>query len=117
MKTNFRAIGVTANVQITDCEAAKEKSNCPSSLIKLAQNAGKATGVVTNTRITHASPAGAYAHVPNRDMECDADVVELGMNTTVCDYDIAKQLVMDEPGKNIKVRILQVTLILRDPYS
>jgi hypothetical protein len=33
---------------------------------------GLATGVVTTTRITHATPAATYAHTPHRDWEADA---------------------------------------------
>jgi alkaline phosphatase len=43
--------------------------DCPSSLdtkvdsiLKWAYKAGKSTGIVTNTRITHATPAAAFAH-------------------------------------------------------
>ena len=32
---------------------------------------GLPVGIVTTTRVTHASPAGAYAHVPERDWEDD----------------------------------------------
>lgn len=97
-------IGVNAKVKVADCESAKKPSNRPSSIIKWAQDSGKATGVVTNTRITHASPAGAYAHVPYRSMECDNDVRKSDLDPKSCDFDIAKQLIYDEPGKNIKVR-------------
>jgi alkaline phosphatase len=34
-----------------------------------AEEAGKATGIVTTTRVTHATPACFVAHVNNRDME------------------------------------------------
>jgi alkaline phosphatase len=64
---------------------------------------GKSTGVVTTTRITHASPSGTYAHIANRDWENDAEVRRSGQDPTVCD-DIAEQLVLKSPGKNIKVR-------------
>lgn len=36
---------------------------------RIFREAGKATGLVTTTRITHATPAGFAANVPNRDME------------------------------------------------
>jgi len=36
---------------------------------QLAEGAGKSTGVVSTTRITHATPAGFYAHVNDRDAE------------------------------------------------
>lgn len=31
-------------------------------------------GLVTTTRVTHATPAGVYAHTPDRDWECDSQV-------------------------------------------
>lgn len=39
------------------------------SILSLAKAAGKGVGVVTDTRLTHATPAAFYAHVPHRDME------------------------------------------------
>ncbi|MDQ7038758.1 MAG: alkaline phosphatase [Aquificota bacterium] len=38
-------------------------------LLELAEKKGMCTGIVTNTRITHATPAATYAHVPDRDRE------------------------------------------------
>ncbi|AET63535.1 alkaline phosphatase [Methanothrix harundinacea] len=38
-------------------------------ILELAEAEGKATGVVTNMRITHATPASFYAHVNDRDKE------------------------------------------------
>ena len=55
---------------------------------------------MTTTRVTHATPAGLYAHAANRDWECDSQVpLE---NRHQC-KDIARQLIEDEPGRNIKV--------------
>lgn len=36
--------------------------------------AGKAVGIVTTTRVQHASPSGTYAHVVNRDWYADASM-------------------------------------------
>ncbi len=51
-------------------------STCPATngtpvvtLLELAKAAGRGTGVVTTTRLTHATPAATYAHVCNRDAE------------------------------------------------
>ena len=52
---------------------------------------GKAVGVVTTTRLTHATPATFYAHSPNRYWESDADQPE---NERKC-KDLAKQLIYD----------------------
>jgi len=38
-------------------------------IAEMAKEAGYATGVITTTRITHATPAGFYAHVNDRDNE------------------------------------------------
>ena len=56
IKNNYRGIGVTANVSSTQCNFSEE--DVVYSIVKWAQDEGKATGVVTTTRITHATPAG-----------------------------------------------------------
>jgi alkaline phosphatase len=38
-------------------------------ILELARDRGLATGLITTTRMTHATPAGWLAHVPHRDME------------------------------------------------
>lgn len=45
-------------------------------LVHARQN-GKATGVVTTARVTHATPAGFCANVPHRDLEDDIAVQQL----------------------------------------
>jgi len=59
----------------------------------------KSTGVVTTTRVTHASPAGCYAHIADRNWEWDAIITD---TSEPCD-DIALQLVRQAPGKDINV--------------
>jgi alkaline phosphatase len=51
-------------------------STCPATngkpvttLLELAKAAGRGTGVVTTTRMTHATPAATYAHICHRDAE------------------------------------------------
>ena len=58
---------------------------------------GKSVGVVTNTRITHATPAASYAHTPERDWEADSDMEGISPECT----DIAKQLIDDNPDINV----------------
>ena len=60
---------------------------------------GKSIGIISTTRITHATPAALYAHSPERDWESDVDMVDV---TGGC-VDIAKQLV--EENFYIDVRI------------
>ena len=40
-------------------------------ILELAKKMGKSVGVVTTTRVTHATPAAAYAHICHRDLEDD----------------------------------------------
>jgi len=102
VKNNIGTIGVTGQVKTNDCKAMNNPSNQVSSILKWSQDAGKSTGVVTTTRVTHASPAGTYAHIANRDWENDVEIASDGENPASC-ADIAKQLVLNDPGKNIKV--------------
>lgn len=67
--------------------------------------AGKGTGIVTTTRITHATPAGTYAHVANRDWEDDRAQSLDNVDSSTCD-DVAEQLVRNSPGNNFKVCLL-----------
>ena len=57
---------------------------------------------MTTTRVTHATPAGSYAHTAFRDWEDDYAMSLDGVDTTACS-DIAEQLIEKEPGKNFKV--------------
>ena len=60
---------------------------------------GKATGIVTTARLTHATPAAAYAHTPNRRWESDYDTVT--RNVTGGCKDIALQLIEENPHINV----------------
>jgi alkaline phosphatase len=100
IKANMRTVGVDANVQWSDCRTYHEKHNARSFLVEAAA-AGKSVGIVTTTRITHATPAGAYAHTPSRKWESDIDKEIKGDNfekpqhdKTKC-LDIAQQLVAE----------------------
>ncbi|XP_077260226.1 alkaline phosphatase isoform X2 [Temnothorax americanus] len=99
VKTNYEVVGVDTNVQLGDCEASLNTNFHVDSFITWAQAAGKATGFVTTTRVTHATPAPLYARCANRRWECEA---KMPKNTAAC-KDIARQLVEDEPGKNIRI--------------
>lgn len=93
---------MNARVHLNDCKASNDTTNHVQSLVALAQRAGKGTGIVTTTTVTHASPAGTYAHTSNRNFECDNDVISSGNDPSQCD-DIANQLINSKPGKKLKV--------------
>ncbi len=98
-KTRMGVLGVNHSVARGDCERAL-KHELPT-LFELAEEGGFATGVVTNTRITHATPAGAYAHTPDRDWE-DNTLVPQAALTLGC-RDIARQLIEFGHGDGLDV--------------
>lgn len=55
-----------------------------------------------NTLVRHASPAGVYGHVSDRDFEDDSGVIRYGCNPNDVD-DLAEQLVHGDVGKKLKV--------------
>lgn len=59
-------------------------------------------GIVTTTRVTHASPAGAYANVASREWENDGYITSAGFDAIKC-RDIAHQLVHENPGIKFNV--------------
>ncbi|EEB11719.1 membrane-bound alkaline phosphatase precursor, putative [Pediculus humanus corporis] len=102
VKANEGTIGVSAKVKRMDCESANNVTNHVLSIATWAQKAGKSTGFVTTTRVTHASPAGLYAHTAEREWEDDVGVEKSGKNATTCP-DIAQQLIFDKPGIDFNV--------------
>ncbi|XP_064096729.1 alkaline phosphatase-like [Macrobrachium nipponense] len=102
VKGNQATIGVDANVPLADCDAMNVPQFHTTSILKNFQDAGKSTGVVTVTRVTHASPAGNYAHTAERHWESDDDINDFGGDPELCD-DIAEQLVLGDTGAQIKV--------------
>ncbi|KAK7094250.1 alkaline phosphatase-like [Littorina saxatilis] len=95
VKNNYGTIGIDSTVNRRNCTA--QHGHNLTSILHWSQQAGKDVGVVTNTRITHATPAAAYAQAADRNWEADSDMagVEGGCK------DIARQLVEDNP--DIKV--------------
>lgn len=97
VKTRNSMIGLTAKAKVSNCKSST--GNEVTSIMEWSQNEGKDTGLITTTRVTHATPAALYAHTVNRDWECDADVP---VGSSEC-LDISKQLIERIPGKNAKV--------------
>ncbi|KAL5283502.1 hypothetical protein ACFFRR_006024 [Megaselia abdita] len=102
VKTSLGSIGVNANVSFFDCAASSDSVNQVDSILKLAQDSCKSTGIVTTTKVTHASPAPLYAHSAFRDWEADTDIEKFGIDPSTC-QDIASQLVNNSPGNKINV--------------
>ena len=92
VKTKAGVINVDETVDRSDCAASLERPL--TTAVELAEGLGKSTGVISTARITHATPAAAYAKTPERNWEYTAD--------DGC-KDIATQLVELEAGDGIDV--------------
>ncbi|XP_034486228.1 alkaline phosphatase 4 [Drosophila innubila] len=94
-KSDYGAIGMdTTRSKVNASQGRLE------SIMDWAQSEGKRTGVVTTTRITHATPAATYARIYHRDWECDTEVPKASVGIHA---DIARQLVENAPGNRLNV--------------
>ena len=76
-KTNIGAINVRPNEDVkkmvlNSCVLKRE----PQTLTQRAKKAGRAVGVISTARITHATPAAMYGHAVDRGWETDSEVDE-----------------------------------------
>lgn len=102
--------GVKTKMGILSVDQTANRGNCASSkngslitALELAEMAGLSTGVVTTTSITHATPAAAYAHVPERAWENDTELTEA--NKAEGCKDIAQQFIDFNVGDGIEVAL------------
>jgi alkaline phosphatase len=96
---NDGALSVSPELADTESDARAVALKSVQTLLELAEDRGLSTGIVTTTRITHATPAATYAHTPNRDWETAGQ-----MPVTATLADIAAQLVgRQRSGNGIEV--------------
>ncbi|KAL4698180.1 hypothetical protein H8957_000933 [Semnopithecus entellus] len=89
VKANYQTIGLSAAARFNQCNTTR--GNEVISVMNRAKKAGKSVGVVTTTRVQHASPAGTYAHTVNRNWYSDADMPASALQDGC--QDIATQLI------------------------
>ncbi|KAL1770615.1 intestinal-type alkaline phosphatase 1 [Sigmodon hispidus] len=89
VKGNYKTIGLSAAARVDECKTTF--GNEVISVMYRAKKAGKSVGVVTTTRVQHASPAGTYAHTVNRNWYSDAEMPASALNEGC--KDIATQLI------------------------
>ena len=99
VKSQNGVLNVSSAVAENDCKAGL--ANPTTTIAELAEAAGMSTGTVTTTRVTHATPAAAYAHAAGRDWEGDADMKPDDI-AAGC-LDIARQLVEMRHGDGLDV--------------
>ncbi|KAM7387970.1 hypothetical protein PAMP_024174 [Pampus punctatissimus] len=72
VKANYGTLGVTAATVRSLCNTTY--GNEVTSVLHRAKKAGKSVGIVTTTRVQHASPGANYAHSANRGWYADSDL-------------------------------------------
>ena len=104
LKTDEGIISVNQNVVFNDYKTVK--GNEAVSLLELAEQNGKSTGVVSTARLTHATPAACYAHSPNRNWESDANIFSWAKDAYEAKFpDIARQLIEFPYGDGLEVAL------------
>ncbi|KAG9351160.1 hypothetical protein JZ751_025050 [Albula glossodonta] len=89
VKANYGTLGLSAAARRYQCNTTI--GNEVTSVLHRARMAGKSVGIVTTTRVQHASPAASYAHSANRGWYSDSDL-PADARQQGC-HDIAYQLV------------------------
>ncbi|XBQ16188.1 MAG: alkaline phosphatase [Oceanicaulis sp.] len=100
VKTHVGAISVYARDGV---EACRPGHPVPATILERAEDRGMATGLVATARLTHATPATAYAHLTSRNWEVDAvlppEAVAAGCR------DLARQLIEFDRGDGIELAL------------
>ena len=92
-KARVGVLSIAPDAARGDCEGSMDHTL--TTLLEEAEQRGLKTGLVSTARITHATPAAAYAHAPDRNWEIDAAVPEEAR--PLC-KDIARQLIERHPA-------------------
>jgi len=111
-KTTFFTMGYDSSVEMRKPSSASKDAEVET-ILDWAQAAGKKTGFVTTTRMSHATPAALYAKSVYRFWEGDKDILIDIYNGTVSEDEIKKnnvtditlQLVKSEAGKKIDIML------------
>uniref|UniRef100_A0A8C6V038 Alkaline phosphatase n=1 Tax=Neogobius melanostomus TaxID=47308 RepID=A0A8C6V038_9GOBI len=72
VKANEGTVGVSAAAVRSQCNTTQ--GNEVTSILQWAKDAGKSVGIVTTTRVNHATPSAAYAHSVDRDWYSDNEM-------------------------------------------
>lgn len=98
LKSDAGVIGVDEDIERGNCSTVK--GNEVATLLELAEIRGLSTGIISTARITHATPAAAYAKSADRNWEDVSDMPDDAISAG-CE-DIASQLINFE--QNLEAR-------------
>lgn len=96
-KTRIGVLGINPGQGPQTCATPAE---FPTPLARFARDRGMGVGIVTTTRITHATPAAMFAHAPSRDWEGADSSYTAEERKSGC-ADIASQLVAFPGGMDV----------------
>ena len=99
VKTNYYTVGFDASI-VRNNPHSQVNASRVETVLDWAQAAGMRTGIVTTTRITHATPSALYAKTAQRDWEC---ATKMPTDRPAAALDIASQLVELAPGRDVDV--------------
>uniref|UniRef100_A0A8C1RWL0 Alkaline phosphatase n=1 Tax=Cyprinus carpio TaxID=7962 RepID=A0A8C1RWL0_CYPCA len=97
VKANEGTVGVSAAAVKSQCNTTR--GNEVTSILKWAKDAGKSVGIVTTTRVNHATPSAAYAHCVDRDWYSDGEMPDEALQNGC--KDIARQLFENIPDIDV----------------
>ena len=100
-KTSSAVLSVDETVRRGDFAAVA--GHKLTTILEQAEQRGLATGIVTTTTVTHATPAATYAHSPDRDWEDDSRLS--GAARAAGFPDIARQLLEFPYGDGLEVAL------------
>jgi alkaline phosphatase len=101
VKTKSAVLGVDERIRRGDYTSVAASSVL--TILEEAEDRGLATGVISTTTLTHATPAGCYSHVPLRSWEDDSTMPEQARNAGF--PDIARQLIEFSHGDGLEIAL------------
>ena len=96
-KTRSGVVSVKPKYAKGDCKSVFEDP--PQTLFEYAKRSGIPTGIVTNSRVTDATPAATYGHSPDRLWENDAKTPEFALQQGC--GDLANQMINFAEGEGL----------------
>ena len=104
VKTDEGVMSVNQNVVRGDYRTVR--GNETKTLLEMAEEIGKSTGVVSTARVTHATPGACYAHTADRYWESDRDILTWRKEALRGGVsDIARQLLEFKYGDGLEVAL------------
>jgi alkaline phosphatase len=102
VKTRSGVIGIDGRPERGSCESYRNMQGATLiTALELAEIAGKATGIISTARLTHATPAAGFANSPDRNWESSSNLPSEAVENGC--MDIAKQMVEFEERLNDKI--------------